>query len=174
MGAALAARRGLRVVLCRTAARTGCLPFAPPSSCAILMKEAGLDVTSMPVPRPARIPPPVVAGVGDFLLGLPARWYSDRAVRACVILLALVGCGGPVLQNAPRPDPGIIAAAAAAAATAATSRIPTPPRSTRNGRRTATVAPHNVQVNQSVPPDVLDRLDKAEQQRGSGRMVGPR
>ena len=68
----LAARRGLRVVQSH-GQRDALLPFAAAERLRDLMKEAGLDVTWVPFRGQHEIPPPVVAAVGDFLLGLPAR-----------------------------------------------------------------------------------------------------
>jgi phospholipase/carboxylesterase len=68
----LAGRRGLRVVQSH-GQRDGLLPFAAAERLRDLMKEAGLDVTWIPFRGQHEIPPPVVAGVGEFLLGLPAR-----------------------------------------------------------------------------------------------------
>jgi hypothetical protein len=101
-------------------------------------------------------------------------------MRAWWIVLALVlvcGCGGPVLQNAPHPDPGIVAAAAAAAATAATLADPDAAAKHQEQKHDSDDhKPRDVQVNQNVPPDVLDRLDKAEKEKqgsGSGSAAGP-
>jgi 3'-phosphoadenosine 5'-phosphosulfate (PAPS) 3'-phosphatase len=89
-------------------------------------------------------------------------------MRWCVVVLALVSCGGPVLGNAPRPDPGVIAAAAAAAASAATLADPDGAAKHQEQKKDSDEhRPRDVQVDQSVPPDVLDRLDQ-EQARDGG------
>ena len=93
-------------------------------------------------------------------------------------MIALGACGGPALQNAPRPDPGVVAAAAAAAATAATLADPDAAAMHQESKHDSdNQKPRDVKVTQSVPPDVLDRLDQAEkqQQQGSGSAApGPK
>lgn len=65
----MATRRGLRVVQSH-GQRDGLLPFAAAERLRDLMKDAGLDVTFVPFRGAHEIPPPVVAAVGDFLVGL--------------------------------------------------------------------------------------------------------
>jgi len=84
-----------------------------------------------------------------------------RLVAALVVTVC--GCGGPALQNAPRPDPGLVAAIAAAIATGATLADPASagkrPESSRVSQSEAASGKR-----ETVPPDVLDRLDEAERQ----------
>lgn len=83
--------------------------------------------------------------------------------------LALAGCGGPALQNAPRPDPGHVAAVAAGAAAAMTLADPD-----GHARKKEKDGPSNgageggTRKRKHVPHDVLDRLDKAEAARKAG------
>jgi hypothetical protein len=88
--------------------------------------------------------------------------------RLLPALMGILGsCGGPVLQNAPRPDPGVVAGIAAAVAAAATIADPA-----AAGKR-----PESPRVNQSeaapghretVPPEVLDRLDAMDRPSDAG------
>ena len=74
-------------------------------------------------------------------------------------LVALGACGGPVLKNAPRPDPGAVAGVAAAAAAAIT--LADPNAATR-GKPEQPVEEQDkapIEVKQHVTSDVLDRLD---------------
>ena len=85
--------------------------------------------------------------------------------RLSAALMFVCACGGPpVLAGAPRPDPGVVAAIAAAVATGATIADPS----------SAGKKPEAARVSQSeaaggkretVPSDVLDRLDAAEKAR---------
>lgn len=81
---------------------------------------------------------------------------------ANAMLFAVLGaCGGPVLQNVPRPNTAAVAGVAAGAAAALTLADPAaaakrqearaPDKSLRPKRTTAT-----------VPADVLDRLDEQQ------------
>ena len=82
------------------------------------------------------------------------------------LILPLCGCGGPpLLAGAPRPDPGVVAAIAAGIAAGATLADPA-----SAGKR-----PESARVSQSeaasgrretVPADVLDRLDAAQRDAG--------
>jgi hypothetical protein len=83
--------------------------------------------------------------------------------RAFVLALACLSCGGPILSGAPKPDPGVIAAAAAAAASAATLADPDGAAKHQEEKKDSdNHAPKDVEVNQDVPPDVLDRLDRSQ------------
>lgn len=72
------------------------------------------------------------------------------------------GCGGPALQNAPRPNPTAVAGAAAALAGAATLAAPDAAgrRASEANKPTAELRP--IKPGPSVPADVLDRLDKVQ------------
>ena len=66
----MASRKGTHVLQSH-GQRDGLLPFAAAERLRDLMKGAGLDVTWVPFRGAHEIPPPVVAAVGDFLVGLP-------------------------------------------------------------------------------------------------------
>lgn len=87
-------------------------------------------------------------------------------VRWVLVFSTLCACGEPVLRNAPKPDPGVVAGAAAAVAGAATLADPKAAQANAESAR-----PPNEKRPQkagpSVPSDVLDRLDK-KQGQGSG------
>jgi hypothetical protein len=95
------------------------------------------------------------------------RWHR-RLVAAAVVIGAIgSACGPPVLHNAPRPDPTLAAAAAAAAATAATLADPDGAAKHQEQKNdSAQSPPRGHEVDQSVPPDVLDRLDQAQARDG--------
>ena len=84
-----------------------------------------------------------------------------------LLLLVLVSCGPPVLNNLPRPDPAVVAAGAAAVAGAATLADPDGAAKHQEQKKdTDQHGPRDVEVNQSVPADVLDRLDHAQRDAG--------
>lgn len=83
------------------------------------------------------------------------------------LLVALAACGGPVLQNAPRPNPAAVAGIAAATAAAIT--LAAPDATARNAEnvhrsgqidRDAQTASH-----ETAPVEVLDRLDAQQPAR---------
>ena len=78
------------------------------------------------------------------------------------------GCGGPILQNAPRPNPAVMAGAAAAVAGAATLADPDAAAHKQEQKKPDRQKPKDVRVDQTVPADVLDRLDQAETQGAAG------
>lgn len=81
-------------------------------------------------------------------------------MRLLVLLVGLLGCGGSVLQNAPRPDPAVVAAAAAALAGASTLAAPdAAARKSEVARPERSLRPQK--AGPIVPADVLDRLDQA-------------
>ncbi|HTJ40985.1 MAG TPA: hypothetical protein VL463_02790 [Kofleriaceae bacterium] len=80
-----------------------------------------------------------------------------------VVLLVLVSCGPPALNNLPRPDPNVVAAGAAAVAGAATLADPDGAAKHQEQKKDSEERkPRDVEVNQSVPSDVLDRLDQRD------------
>lgn len=84
------------------------------------------------------------------------RWLS------ATLMLVMAGCGGPILQDVPRPDPAQAAAVAAGAAAAATIADPDA-ASRKQERNTDDDGPGEVKdVTEVVPSDVLDRLDRAD------------
>jgi hypothetical protein len=82
------------------------------------------------------------------------------------LILSLCGCGGPpLLAGAPRPDPGVVAAIAAGIAAGATLADPASAGKRPEGRRVSqSEAPSGRR--ETVPPDVLDRLDDAQRDAG--------
>ena len=81
--------------------------------------------------------------------------------------LSLLGCGGPVLRNAPRVNSTVVAASAAAIAGAATIADPDAAARRQEQKRESDVAKPPQEVNDVVPSDVLDRLDEAERKRAA-------
>ena len=75
------------------------------------------------------------------------------------ILIALCACGEPILRNAPKPDPGTVAGVAAAAAAAATLANPSAAAKKQEQKDQAEPNNRGVEVKETVPSDVLDRLD---------------
>lgn len=75
------------------------------------------------------------------------------------ILVFVAACGEPILRNAPRPDPGVVAGAAAAVAGAAT--LADPQGAAKRQELKDQKEPNNrpVDVHETVPSDVLDRVD---------------
>jgi hypothetical protein len=91
-----------------------------------------------------------------------------------IALLVPLSCGGPVLNNAPKPDPNVVAAAAAAAATAATLADPDYAQKHAEGAQKGDPPPkQGVHVDQDVPADVLDRLDSAKRDGGVDAVPAP-
>ncbi len=87
------------------------------------------------------------------------------AAAGLVALSSVAGaCGGPALQNAPRPNPAVVAGAAAATAAAIT--LADPDGAARNvdaeHELYRPIGPDPKPVKESAPADVLDRLDAAE------------
>jgi hypothetical protein len=82
------------------------------------------------------------------------------------IVVLLCACGEPILKNAPKPDPGSVAGVAAAAAAAAT--LASPDSAAKRQEQLQKDEPDNrgVKVKETVPPDVLDRLDGASPDAG--------
>lgn len=71
----------------------------------------------------------------------------------------LCGCGEPILKNAPKPDPGAVAGVAAAAAAAATLADPQAAGRRQEQKNKGEPDNRGVEVKETVPADVLDRLD---------------
>lgn len=88
---------------------------------------------------------------------------GDLRMRSIAMLVAasLAGCGGePLAANAPRPDPGAIAGVAAAAAAAAV--LADPDAATRKPEKKEVENKREVEVKESVPSAVFDRLDQPQ------------
>jgi hypothetical protein len=96
----------------------------------------------------------------------PSRRYG-RAMRGtlCIVILFL-GCGEPILRNAPKPDPGAAAGVAAAAAAAVTLASPQTAAQRQEQQQKGEPDNRGVKVKETVPADVLDRLDHHPQDAG--------
>jgi hypothetical protein len=88
-------------------------------------------------------------------------------VLACAAALGSAACGPPVLQNAPRPNPSVVAGAAAAIAGAATLADPDYAARKQEKKKDGIGTGQGVRNDVTVPADVLDRLDatKAQEKR---------
>src|SRR5215470_15045682 len=75
------------------------------------------------------------------------------------IFVLLCSCGEPILKNAPKPDPGAVAGVAAAAAAAATLADPKAAGQRQEQKNKGEPDNRGVEVKETVPADVLDRLD---------------
>jgi hypothetical protein len=84
-------------------------------------------------------------------------------IAAMMAIAALGACGGPpALQNAPRPNPAIVAGAAAAVAGAATLADPDGAARKQEEKRDGDAEKKAKKTREHVPSDVLDRLDAAK------------
>jgi hypothetical protein len=88
-------------------------------------------------------------------------------MREIALALVLASCGGPVLANAPRPPTAAVAGGAAGVAAVLTAIDPN--AATRKPEKKVDGPGQPVEVKETVPSDVLDRLD----QRGSGAQPEP-
>jgi hypothetical protein len=79
--------------------------------------------------------------------------------RYAWILVTLCACGEPILKNAPRPEPGAVAGVAAAAAAAATLAAPDAAAKRQEQKKEGEPAPRGVEVKETVPASVFDRLE---------------
>jgi hypothetical protein len=95
-----------------------------------------------------------------------ARRYGDVMGRHLWILVLVSACGEPILRNAPKPDPGAVAGVAAAAAAAATLASPQTAAQRQEQRQKGEPDNRGVKVKETVPSDVLDRLDHRTQDAG--------
>ncbi|MCX5748097.1 MAG: hypothetical protein NT062_37030 [Proteobacteria bacterium] len=98
------------------------------------------------------------------------RDFAVVGVVLGIVLGGLGGCGGPMLQNVPAPNPAVVAGAAAAIAGAATLADPAA-AAKRQEENKPTTEKRPQHVDRNVPADVLDRLDDA-QASGSGSADG--
>lgn len=90
-----------------------------------------------------------------------------RLTLMLVASFGLGGCGGPLLQNAPKPDPAVVAGAAAALAGAATLADPAgAAKRQEENKPVAEKRPINVKT--IVPASVLDHLDENKANKSSG------
>ena len=89
-------------------------------------------------------------------------------MRFGLVVLALsIGCGArePILANAPRPDPAVVAGAAAAVAGAATLADPKGAADRQAEKNVDTREAKGKPSGPSVPKDVLDRADAQQKQQ---------
>jgi hypothetical protein len=89
------------------------------------------------------------------------------------ILVTLCACGEPVLRNAPKPDPGAVAGVAAAAAAAITLASPQAAAARQEQKQRGEPDGRGVEVKESVPSDVLDRLDHQPLDAGVDATAAP-
>lgn len=75
-----------------------------------------------------------------------------------VVVAGFCGCGGPALQNVPKPDPAIVAGIAAGVAGAATLADPQGAAKHQEQKK-PTKDKRPVKAGPTVPSDVFDRLD---------------
>ena len=89
-----------------------------------------------------------------------------KTLRAVAWMVAMSGCGGPILQDVPAPDPSHVAAVAAGTAAAMAAANPdAASRKREKERRGGEIDMDGEDVVEVVPHDVLDRLDEAETKR---------
>jgi hypothetical protein len=84
-------------------------------------------------------------------------------MRVVIGLLSfVVGCGAPLLTDAPRPSPAKVAVAAAGVATALTLADPAGQAQNVEDAYVAELPEDKpIPIKATVPADVLDRLDRA-------------
>ncbi len=93
---------------------------------------------------------------------------------AWISALALAACGGgpdPILRNVPQPNTAAVAGAAAAAAAGATLASPHD-AAKRQEKNKVPDEKKPVEVKQTVPSDVFDRLDAKQKAGRSGDQPG--
>jgi hypothetical protein len=79
------------------------------------------------------------------------------------LLVAIAGCGGPpLLAKVPHPNKALVAGGAAAVAAAVT--LADPDAASRRPEQKNDEAKRPVEVRNTVPADVLDRLDRQQEQ----------
>jgi hypothetical protein len=113
---------------------------------AVALAWAGLDPANLVV---------VAARVARYHVRMKA------VLVAAVLAAADVGCGGPALQGLPHPNNGAMAAGFAAVAGAATLASPASAQKSAEAqsKQGAVDGKKPVNVKETVPSDVLDRLD---------------
>jgi hypothetical protein len=87
--------------------------------------------------------------------------------RVVVPVALVAACGGPALQNVPKPDPSVVAGAAAAVAGAATLADPNG-AAKRQEQKEPQKSLKPKKSGGTVPGDVLDRLDAKQQGKDAG------
>jgi hypothetical protein len=88
------------------------------------------------------------------------------------IFVLLLGCGEPILKNAPKPDPGAVAGVAAAAAAAATLADPRAANAKQEQKSKGEPDNRGVEVKETVPASVFDKLDQPRD-AGVGNSAAP-
>jgi hypothetical protein len=86
--------------------------------------------------------------------------------RHAWILVLLSACGEPVLRNAPRPNPAAAAGVAAAAAAAVTLASPRDAAKQQEALAKPDPDDRGVQVKETVPGAVFDRIDQGGDAQG--------
>lgn len=83
-----------------------------------------------------------------------------RITPLLLVMALAAGCSEPILKNAPHPPASQVAGVAAAAATAVTLANPdAAAHKSEEAQRAAAPPPQTRAVHESIPADVLDRLD---------------
>ncbi|MBL8622833.1 MAG: hypothetical protein JNK64_16070 [Myxococcales bacterium] len=84
-------------------------------------------------------------------------------ITSLLLVVALAGgCSEPILKNAPHPPSSHVAGVAAAAATAVTLANPdAAAHKSEEAQRAGAPPPRTTAVHETIPADVLDRLDHA-------------
>lgn len=90
------------------------------------------------------------------------------------LVVCALGCGGPVLRNAPRANPTVMAATAAAIAGAATLADPDAAARRQEQKKAGAVTRSRNVPSEPMPPDVLDRLDELEAGQTSVESTEPK
>lgn len=87
----------------------------------------------------------------------------------------LCACGEPVLRNAPKPNPAAVAGVAAATAAAITLASPQTAAANQEKKNQGEPNDRAIEVKQTVPSDVLDRVDSPPSDAGidGGSAVAP-
>jgi hypothetical protein len=93
---------------------------------------------------------------------------------AIFLVVSALGCGGPVLRNAPRANPTVMAATAAAIAGAATLADPDAAARRQEQKKAGEVTRTREAPAEPMPTDVLDRLDQLEAGQTSVESTEPK
>jgi len=91
------------------------------------------------------------------------RWKALSALALAPLILCASCGGGPLLQNVPRPNAAVMAGIAAGAAAAVT--VANPGAAARlQEQKNAKIGEQPVENEETIPLDLLDRMDAADQQ----------
>lgn len=93
--------------------------------------------------------------------------------RSAWVIVALGACGDPVLRNAPKPNPAAVAGVAAAAAAAATLASPQAAAQRQEQKERGEPDNRGVEVKETVPAEVFDRLDRQASAGSDAGVDGP-